>query len=65
MTTAEPVRPATMRVSEVQASVLAALQLVEDARYFGSDRRPKRDRARIAAERTLASRRLARDLRAG
>jgi hypothetical protein len=65
MTTAEPIRPATLRVSEVQASVLAALQLVEDARYFGSDRRPKRDRARIAAERTLASRRLARDLRAG
>jgi hypothetical protein len=65
MTTAEPVRPATLRVSEVQASVLAALQLVEDARYFGSDRRPRRDRARIAAERTLASRRLARDLRAG
>jgi hypothetical protein len=65
MTTAEPVRPATLRVSEVQASVLAALQLVEDARYFGSDRRPKRDRARIAAERTLVSRRLARDLRAG
>jgi hypothetical protein len=65
MTTAEPIRPATLRVTEVQASVLAALQLVEDARYFGSDRRPKRDRARIAAERTLASRRLARDLRAG
>jgi hypothetical protein len=65
MTTAEPVRPATLRVTEVQASVLAALQLVEDARYFGSDRRPGRDRARIAAERTLASRRLARDLRAG
>jgi hypothetical protein len=65
MTTAEPVRPGPLRVSEVQASVLAALQLVEDARYFGSDRRPRRDRARIAAERTLASRRLARDLRAG
>jgi hypothetical protein len=65
MTSAEPVRPATLRVSEVQASVLAALQLVEDARYLGSDRRPRRDRARIMAERTLASRRLARDLRAG
>jgi hypothetical protein len=65
MTTAEPVRPATLRVSEVQASVLAALQLVEDARFLGPDRRPKRDRARLAAERTLAYRRLARDLRAG
>jgi hypothetical protein len=65
MTTAEPVRPATLRVHEVQASVLAAFQLVEDARYLGSDRRPRRDRARIAAERTVAYRRLARDLRAG
>jgi hypothetical protein len=65
MTTAEPVRPATLRVFEVQASVLAALQLVEDARYLGLDRRPRRDRARILAERTVATRRLARDLRAG
>jgi hypothetical protein len=65
MTTVEPVRPTTLRAYEVQASVLAALQLVEDARYLGSDRRPRRDRARIAAERTVASRRLARDLRAG
>ncbi|MCU1613830.1 MAG: hypothetical protein JWO98_1370 [Frankiales bacterium] len=65
MTSAEPVRPTTLRVGEVQASVLAALQLVEDARYLGSDRRPRRDRARLAAERTLATRRLARDLRAG
>jgi hypothetical protein len=65
MTSAEPVRPTTLRVGEVQASVLAALQLVEVARYLGSDRRPRRDRARLAAERTLATRRLARDLRAG
>ena len=65
MTSAGPGRPTTLRVSEVQASVLAALQLVEDARYLGSDRRPRRDRARLAAERTLATRRLARDLRAG
>ena len=49
---------------EVQASVLAAFQLVEDAHYFGSDRRPRRDRARIMAERAVADRKLARDLRA-
>jgi hypothetical protein len=64
MTSAEPARPAVPRNREVQASVLAALQLVEDARFFGSDRRPSRHRARLAAERTVASRRLARDLRA-
>ena len=65
MTSAQPARPATPRVREVQASVLAAFQLVEDARYFGSDRRPRRDRARIMAERAVADRKLARDLRAG
>lgn len=65
MTSAEPVRPAVPRVREVQASVLAAFQLVEDARYFGSHRRPRRDRARIMAERAVADRKLARDLRAG
>ena len=64
MTTAQPARPAASRARDVQASVLAALQLVEDARYLGSDRRPHRDRARLMAERTVASRRLARDLRA-
>ncbi len=64
MTSAQPVRPAVPRAREVQASVLAAFQLVEDARYFGSDRRPRRDRARIMAERAVADRRLARDLRA-
>ena len=63
MTTAQPARPAASR-HDVQASVLAALQLVEDARYLGSDRRPHRDRARLMAERTVASRRLARDLHA-
>ena len=62
MTTAEPVRPGTMRAYEVQASVLAALQLVEDARQFGTERRPRRERLRLTAERTLANRRLARDL---
>jgi hypothetical protein len=64
MTTAQPARPATSR-RDVQASVLAALQLVEDARYLGSDRRPQRHRARLLTERTVASRRLARDLSAG
>jgi hypothetical protein len=64
MTSAQPVRPAAPRAREVQASVLAALQLVEDARTHGSDRRHGRDRARLMAERTVASRRLARDLRA-
>jgi hypothetical protein len=65
MTSAEPVRPAAPRVREVQASVLAALQLVEDARHLGSDHRSRRLRSRVAAERALAARRLARDLPAG
>lgn len=64
MTSAEPVRPAAPRAREVQASVLAALQLVEDARVLG-DARPRRRRARRAAERAVAARRLDRDLRAG
>jgi len=49
----------------VQASVLAAFQLVEDARYLGSGRHTRRRRARIMAERAVADRRLLRDLRAG
>ena len=65
MTTFEPVRPAVPRAREVKASVLAAFQLVEDAHYFGSDRRPRRHRARVMAERAVADRKLARDLRAG
>ena len=64
MTSAEPARPAVPRAREVKASVLAAFQLVEDARYLGSDRRPRRDRARVLAERAVADRKLARDLRA-
>ena len=64
MTTSEPVRPAAPRRREVQASVLAAFQLVEDARYFGNHRRPRRYHARVMAERAVADRRLARDLRA-
>ena len=62
MSTAEPVPPAAPRGREPKASVLAAFQLVEDARYFGSDRRTQRERARHAAERTVAYRKLARDL---
>ena len=65
MTSAEPARPAVPRPPEVQASVLAALQLVEDARFRGPERRRHSDRVRQMAERTVVSRRLARDLRAG
>ena len=65
MTSAEPVPPAAPRAREVKASVLAAFQLVEDARYLRTDRRNRRDRIRAAAERAVAARRLARDLRAG
>jgi hypothetical protein len=64
MTTFEPVRPAVPRAREVQASVLAAFQLVEDARYFGSHRRPRGRRAQVMAERAVADRKLLRDLRA-
>ena len=63
MTTSEPARPAVPQVREVRASVLAAFQLVEDARYRG-ERRSDRDRNRQRAERTVADRKLARDLRA-
>jgi hypothetical protein len=63
MTTADPVPAAPLRARELQASVLAALQLVEDARQLGFDRRARRDHLRHVAQRTLASRRLARDLR--
>jgi hypothetical protein len=62
MNSAEPVRPAAPRGREVKASVLAAFQLVEDARYMGSERRTQRERARLRAERTVAYRKLARDL---
>jgi hypothetical protein len=65
MTSAEPARPAAPRARDVQASVLAALQLVEDARYRGTDRTTHRERVRQMAERTVVSRRIARDLNAG
>lgn len=57
--------PAALRPRQVQASVLAAFQLVEDAHYLGSPRRRRKGRARILAERAVADRRLARDLQAG
>lgn len=62
MTSAEPARPAVPRAGDVQASVLAAFQLVEDARYRGNGRRNRRLRARLLAERAVADRRLERDL---
>ncbi|MDP9389981.1 MAG: hypothetical protein M3P89_00975 [Actinomycetota bacterium] len=65
MITAHPLAPTTLRPRQVQASVLAAFQLVEDAYYLGAPRRRRRGRARVMAERAVAERRLARDLRAG
>jgi hypothetical protein len=62
MTTAQPVVATVALVREPRASVLAAFQLVEDARYLAGGRRRRRSRARRVAERTVASRRLARDL---
>ncbi len=64
MTTAQPVFAAVPLIREPRASVLAAFQLVEDARYLGTERRPRRRTLlRRHAERTVAYRRLARDLR--
>jgi hypothetical protein len=65
MTSAGPVPPAVPRGREVKASVLAAFQLVEDARYLGSGPRSRRAHRRHLVERAVASRKLARDLRAG
>ena len=65
MTSAEPARPAAPRSREVQASVLAAFQRVEDARYRGPERRRHGERVRQMAERTVLSRKMARDLPAG
>jgi hypothetical protein len=64
VSSAEPVRPAVPQIREVKASVLAAFQLVEDAHYFGNDLRLRSQRIRLATERAVASRRLARDIRA-
>jgi hypothetical protein len=65
MTTFEPVRPAVPRGGPVRASVLAAFQLVEDARYLGNGPRRRHQRARVLAERAVADRRMLRDLSAG
>ena len=65
MTTFEPARPAVPQAREPRASVLAAFQLVEDARYRGGDRRTDRNRNRLRAERAVADRKLARDLPPG
>jgi hypothetical protein len=65
MSSADPLPPTTLPPRRVQASVLAAFQLVEDAHYLGAPSRPRRGRSRILAERAVADRRLARDLRAG
>jgi hypothetical protein len=65
MTSAQPVIPVGPRPREVRASVLAAFQLVEDARYLGTGRGPRRRRARRITEHTIAHRRLARDVRLG
>ncbi|WP_369259371.1 hypothetical protein [Geodermatophilus amargosae] len=62
MTSAQPVVATIPLVREPRASVLAAFQLVEDARYLGTERRPRHVRTRRIAERTIVSRRLARDL---
>ena len=62
MTSAQPVIPAVPRSREVRAIVLAAFQLVEDGRDLGTERRPRHTRLRRIAERTVASRRLARDV---
>lgn len=65
MTTVQPARPVPLPVSpDVRASALAAWQLVEDARYRLTDQRPRRDRARTVALRTVADRKAERDLRA-
>ena len=63
MGSSDALPPMPFRPRKVQASVLAAFQLVEDAHYLGTPRR-RRGRARILAERAVADRRLARDLRA-
>ena len=66
MTTAEPARPATVPApAGVRASALAAWQLVEDARYRSPDRRPRNERSRVLAQRTVADRRAERDREAG
>ncbi len=63
MTSAQPARPATTTglfgTSQLQASVLASFQLVEDARYRTPEHVRKRQRARVRAEQAVAARRAA------
>ena len=63
MISTDALPPAPLRPRKVQASVLAAFQLVEDA-HMEPPRRRRRGRAQILAERAVADRRLARDLQA-
>ena len=65
MGSADPLPSTALRQRQVQASILAAFQLVEDAHYVGAPRRRRRGHARVLAERTVADRRLARDLQVG
>lgn len=66
MTAVQPARPATLTSAQgVRASALAAWQLVEDARNRTPDRRPRTERSRILAQRTVADRRAERDSQAG
>ena len=64
MGSANPLPSTPPRPRPVQASVLAAFQLVEDAHYLGAPRRRRPGRARVLAERAVAERRLSRDLQA-
>jgi hypothetical protein len=62
MTTVQPVEPVrTSPLPVVRASALAAWQLVEDARYR-PERRPRNERRRVLAQRTVADRKAARDV---
>jgi len=59
MTTGQPVEASPS--PSVRASALAAWQLVEDARYR-PERRPRNERRRLLAQRTVADRKAARDV---
>jgi hypothetical protein len=62
MTTVQPVEPVrTSPLPVVRASALAAWQLVEDARYR-PERRPRNERRRLLAQRTVADRKAAREV---
>jgi hypothetical protein len=64
MTTVQPVHPAEVVVlPAVRASALAALQLVEDARYRTPERRRRNERRRLLAQRAVADRKAEREHR--